>query len=66
MDQFLTETELTIARWHGVAAPNEQARRMAADLVNTIAAFEALRGTLKFEDEPASFETALHDLRETP
>jgi hypothetical protein len=39
---------------------------MAADLVNTIATFEALRGTLKFEDEPAGFETALHDLRETP
>ena len=25
----------------------------------TIAAFEALRGTLRFEDEPASFEAAL-------
>jgi hypothetical protein len=66
MDQFLTETELTIARWHGVAAPNEQARRMAADLVNTIAAFEALRGTLQFEDEPSSFEAALLDTREKP
>ena len=44
MDQFLAETEKTIARWHGVAAPNEPGRRMAADLVNTIAAFEALRG----------------------
>ena len=66
MDQFLTETELTIARWHGVTAPNEQARRMAADLVNTIAAFDALRGTLQFEDEPSSFESALHDTRETP
>jgi hypothetical protein len=66
MDDFLAETELTIARWHGVAAPNEQAKRMAADLVNTIAAFEALRGTLHFEDEPSSFEAALLDLRETP
>ena len=66
MDEFLAETELTIARWHGVAAPNEQAKRMAADLGNTIAAFEALRGTLQFEDEPSSFETALHDVRETP
>jgi hypothetical protein len=65
MDDFLAETELTIARWHGVAAPNEQAKRMAADLVNTIAAFEALRGTLQFEDEPSSFESALFDLRET-
>ncbi len=66
MDDFLAETELTIARWHGVAAPNEPARRMAADLANTIAAFESLRGTLRFEDEPSSFETALHDMQETP
>jgi hypothetical protein len=66
MDQFLAEIELTIARWHGVTAPNEPARRLAADLVNTIAAFEALRGTPKFEDEPSSFESALHDTRETP
>lgn len=64
MDPFLAELEMTIARWHGVDAPNEPGRRMAADLVNTIAAFEALRGTLKFEDEPSSFEAVLHDLRE--
>ena len=38
--------------------------QLAADLVNTIAAFEALRGTLKFEDEPSSFESALLDTRE--
>jgi hypothetical protein len=37
---------------------------MAADLANTIAAFENLRGTLKFEDEPSSFDAILHDLRE--
>jgi hypothetical protein len=66
MDDFLAETELTIARWHGVKAPNEPGRRMAADLVNTVAAFEALRGTLKFEDEPSSFEAVLHDLRDVP
>ena len=34
---------------------------MAADLITTIRAFEALRGTLVFEDEPSSFEAALHD-----
>ena len=34
---------------------------MAADLISTIRAFEALRGTLAFEDEPSSFEAALHD-----
>ena len=56
---FLAETEAMIATWHGVAAPNEPARRLTADLVETIAAFEAVRGSLRFEDEPASFEAAL-------
>jgi hypothetical protein len=64
MDPFEVEVEATIARWHGIAAPNEPARRMAADLISTIRAFEALRGTLVFEDEPSSFETALHDTKE--
>jgi hypothetical protein len=64
MDTFLAEIEQTIARWHGIDPPNEPAKRMAADLVETIRAFEAQRGTLVFEDEPASFEAALHDTRE--
>jgi len=64
MDDFLTGTEATIARWHGVAAPNEQARRMARELLDIITAFERLRGTLRFEDEPSSFEAALRDTME--
>ena len=64
MDDFEAEIEATIARWHGIVAPNEPARRMAADLINTIRAFEALRGTLAFEDEPSSFEAALLDAKE--
>ncbi|MBV9248392.1 MAG: hypothetical protein JO227_03980 [Acetobacteraceae bacterium] len=64
MNQFLAEVEQTIARWHGISAPNEPARRMAADLIETIRAFEKLRGTLVFEDEPASFEAALLEARE--
>jgi hypothetical protein len=64
MDPFEAEVEATIARWHGIVAPNDPARRMAADLISTIRAFEALRGTLVFEDEPASFEAALHDTKE--
>ncbi len=64
MDDFEAEIEATIARWHGIVAPNEPARRMAADLVNTIRAFEALRGTLVFEDEPSSFEAALLEAKE--
>ena len=64
MDPFLAELEQMIARWHGIAAPNEPARRMAADLAATIRAFEAQRGTLAFEDEPSSFEAALFETRE--
>lgn len=64
MDTFQAEIEQTIARWHGIDAPNDPARRMAADLIATIRVFEALRGTLVFEDEPSSFEAALHDTRE--
>jgi hypothetical protein len=64
MDDFEAEIEATIARWHGIAAPNDPARRMAADLINTIRAFEALRGTLVFEDEPSSFEAALLEAKE--
>lgn len=64
MDPFLAEIEQTITRWHGISAPNEPARRMAADLIETIRSFEALRGSLVFEDEPSSFEDALHDMRE--
>ena len=46
------------------SAPNDPARRMAAELIATIRAFEALRGTLVFEDEPSSFEAALHEAKE--
>ena len=59
MSTFLEQTEAVIATWFGVAPPNDPARRLAAELADTIAAFEKLRGTLVFEDEPASFEAAL-------
>ncbi len=65
MDDFPAVTEATIHRWFGVAPPNDPGRRMAADLVRTIAAFEKLRGTLVFEDEPSSFESALQATKET-
>ena len=64
MDGFLARTEATIARWHGIKPPNDPAKRLAAELEDTIAAFEALRGTLVFEDEPASFEAALQATKE--
>ena len=59
MDDFLAGTEAATAIWHGIDARSDPARRFAADLAQTIAAFEAVRGTLRFEDEPASFEAAL-------
>ena len=56
---FGDATEQAIAAWHGIVPPNEPGRRMAADLASVIAAFEAVRGQMQFEDEPASFEAAL-------
>ena len=64
MDDFLKASEAMIAAWHGVQAPNEPGRRLVSDLQKTIAAFEKLRGTLVFEDEPASFEAALQATKE--
>jgi hypothetical protein len=64
MDDFLALTETMIARWHGIAVPNEAAKRLAAELEQTIRAFEAQRGTLQLEDEPASFEAALLETRD--
>ncbi len=65
MGTFLAQTEAMIATWHGVSAPNDPARRLALELADTIAVFERLRGTLVFEDEPASFEAALIEAKET-
>jgi hypothetical protein len=61
---FLATTEAAIAARHGITPPKDPARRMAADLASTIAAFEAVRGTLRFEDEPSSFEAALLECKE--
>jgi hypothetical protein len=64
MNELLAEIEATISRWHGIRAPNDPARRMAADLASVITGFEELRGTMRFEDEPSSFEAVLHETRE--
>ncbi len=63
-EAFLADTERHVETWHGIAAPNDTARRLAADLVATIRGFEAQRGRLRFEDEPGSFEAALRDMKE--
>jgi hypothetical protein len=64
MAAFETQVESTISRWHGIKPPNDPAKRLAAELADTIAAFEALRGTLAFEEEPAGFELALQATKE--
>ena len=45
-DEFLAATEASIAAWHGIHVPNDAGRRLAADLANTIRAFEAQRARL--------------------
>lgn len=65
MDEaFITEAGQAARRWSGIESPNETARQMTAELLKLIAEFEALRGGLRFEDEPADFEAALRDCRE--
>jgi hypothetical protein len=64
MGAFETSVEATIARWFAIEPPNAPARRLAAELAATIAAFEALRGTIAFEDEPSSFDAALQATKE--
>jgi len=63
-DPFLAEIQAYVATWHGIAVPNDPARRLAAELAGTIRAFEAQRARLRFEDEPSSFEAALRDMKE--
>jgi hypothetical protein len=64
MMTFPELTESMIQSWHGIVPPNDPARRMAADLAAVITAFEAVRGRMRFEDEPASFEAALRECKE--
>ena len=59
-------TEAYIAAWHGIGVPNGAGRQLAAELSATIAAFEAQRHVLQFEDEPSSFEAALLATKDRP
>jgi predicted acetyltransferase len=59
MSDIAQTIETEIALWQGMTPPNDPAKRLTVDLASTIAAFEALRGQLRFEDEPSSFEAAL-------
>jgi hypothetical protein len=57
------QIEALIAHWHDITAPNDVAHHLVDELADTLRAFAAQRGTLQFEDEPASFEAALRDAR---
>jgi hypothetical protein len=57
-------TMAAIARWSGVALPNEAARIGLADNAALIAELEAVRGGMAFEEEPSDFEAALRECRE--
>ena len=50
--------------WTGIEQPNDAAGAMAEMLTASLAGFEAVRGTLRFEDEPSSFEAALQETKE--
>jgi len=65
MNSFSEDTEAYVQRWFDILPPNDPGRRLMAELADTIRAFEALRGTLVFEDEPSTFESALQATKET-
>ncbi len=58
---FVDAAVAQIATWHGAHPPNDVALRLLAELPALIAEFERLRGTLRFEEEPAGFTAALLD-----
>ena len=62
--RFRDMVALQAETWSGITQPNEVAGVMAEELMNTIKGFEALRGQLRFEDEPSSFEAVLQETKE--
>ncbi len=63
MADFVADTEAAIALWHGITPPNPAAHRFTEDLRLVIGAFEALRESLGFEEEPSAFEAALREAK---
>ena len=50
--------------WSGVAPPNAASEEFARGLAEIAKGFERMRGQMAFEDEPTSFEAALHEIKE--
>ena len=64
-DRVLKAAVEQAALWSGVRPPNAAAEEWAAGLAAVIRGFEALRGSVQFEDEPSSFEAALEATKDT-
>ena len=54
-----------IRRWQGIGPPSPAARLALVDLEALIAELAALRDAMPFEAEPADFERALRECRES-
>lgn len=54
------------AAWSSVTPPNPVGEALAETFAETIAGLATLRGGLAFEQEPASFLTALQETKEPP
>ncbi len=50
--------------WSGIAPPNAASEEFARGLAEVAKGFERVRGQMAFEDEPSSFEAALHEIKE--
>ena len=53
------------AYWSDINSPHPAADYLAGQVDETRKGFEALRGTMAFEDEPSSFVAAIFETRET-
>lgn len=58
------QVEEHVKLWSGVAPPNTASEEFARGLDEIAKGFERMRGQMAFEDEPSSFEAALHEIKE--
>jgi hypothetical protein len=56
--------EQGVLAWSGVALPNAAAAQALKDMPHLATELAALRGMLRFEDEPAGFDAALQAEKE--
>jgi hypothetical protein len=63
-ENFLEDVLCQIAFWHGLEPPNAIALRQIEGLKLVIRQFQALCGSLVFEEEPSTFENALAEAAE--